>query len=175
MMEMSRRAKRMQRNHKRNKQPAINLISLMDVFTILVFFLLISSSNVQQLPKKKDIHLPVSVATKTPKETLIISVTQRNILVQGKQVATIQQVNATDEPLITGLEKELIFHASKSSVLTTTENKAKDINKGKSVTIMGDENIQYELLRKILATCREVNYTKIAFAAMQQAKSGESL
>ncbi len=53
MMEMSRRARRMERNHKRNKQPALNLVSLMDVFTILVFFLLVSSSNVQQLPKKK--------------------------------------------------------------------------------------------------------------------------
>ncbi|MFV9616183.1 MAG: ExbD/TolR family protein [Gammaproteobacteria bacterium] len=171
MMEKSRRARRMERNHKGNKQPAINLVSLMDVFTILVFFLLLSSSNVQQLPKKKDIHLPTSVATKMPKETLIIAVTQRNILVQGKEVAIIQQVISNAEPLITGLEKELIFQASKSSVLTTTESKAK----GRAVTIMGDENIQYDLLRKILATCREANYTKIAFAAMQQASSGESL
>ncbi len=171
MMEMSRRAKRMERNHKRNKQPALNLVSLMDVFTILVFFLLISSSNVQQLPKKKDIHLPTSVATKTPKETLIIAVTQRNILVQGKQVALIQQVSSNAELLIDGLEKELLFQASKSSVLTTTESQAK----GRAVTIMGDENIQYQLLRKILATCREANYTKIAFAAMQQAKSRQKL
>ncbi len=171
MMEMSRRARRMQRNHKRNKQPALNLVSLMDVFTILVFFLLISSSNVQQLPKKKDIHLPTSVATKTPKETLIIAVTQRNILVQGKQVALIQQVSSNAEPLIDGLEKELIFQASKSSVLATTESKAK----GRAVTIMGDEDIEYQLLRKILATCRQANYTHIAFAAMQQAKPGEKL
>ena len=176
MMEMSRRARRMERNHKRNKPPALNLVSLMDIFTILVFFLLVSSSNVQQLPKKKDIHLPTSVATKTPKETLIISVTQQKILVQGKEVAIIQQVIANAEPLITGLEKELLFQAAKSSVLTTTESKVK----GRAVTIMGDENIEYGLLRKILATCREANYTQIAFAAMQQAKeslikSGESL
>ena len=171
MMEMSRRAKRMQRNHKRNKQPALNLVSLMDVFTILVFFLLISSSNVQQLPKKKDIHLPTSVATKTPKETLIIAVTQRNILVQGKQVALIQQVSSNAELLIDGLEKELLFQASKSSVLTTTESQAK----GRAVTIMGDEDIEYQLLRKILATCRQANYTHIAFAAMQQAKPEEKL
>ena len=171
MMEMSRRARRMERNHRRNKQPALNLVSLMDVFTILVFFLLVSSSNVQQLPKKKDIHLPTSVATKAPKETLIISVTQRNILVQGKEVASIQQVTSDAEPLIRGLEKELKFQASKSSVLTTTKRKTK----GRDVTIMGDENIQYDLLRKILATCREANYTQISFAAMQQSKSGDTL
>ena len=171
MMEMSRRARRMQRNHKRNKQPALNLVSLMDVFTILVFFLLVNSSNVQQLPSKKDIHLPTSVATKTPKETLIISVTQQNILLQGKEVAVIQQVMSSAEPLITGLEKELVLLASKSSVLHATESKVK----AGAVTIMGDENIQYGLLRKILATCRQANYTQIAFAAMQKSSSGEDL
>ena len=100
--------------------------------------------------------------------------TQRNILVQGKEVAVIQQLSTDTGPLIiTGLKKELMFQTSKSSVLTTTKRKTK----GRAVTIMGDENIQYDLLRKILATCREANYTQIAFAAMQQAKekSGENL
>ena len=166
MMEMSRRARRMERHHARNKQPALNLVSLMDVFTILVFFLLVSSSNVQQLPKKKDIRLPVSVATKAPKETLIISITQKNILVQGKDVGTIQQVVSNELPLIDTLVEELKFHASKSRLQSAVDKK-----KGRSVTIMGDENIPYELLRKILATCREANYTQIAFAAMQKAKS----
>lgn len=166
MMEMSRRARRMERHHARNKQPALNLVSLMDVFTILVFFLLVSSSNVQQLPKKKDIRLPVSVATKAPKETLIISITQKNILVQGKDVGTLQQVISNELPLIDALVEELKFHASNSRLQSEIVKK-----KGRSVTIMGDENIPYELLRKILATCREANYTQIAFAAMQKAKS----
>ena len=171
MMEMSRRARRMERHHARNKPPALNLISLMDVFTILVFFLLVSSSNVQQLPKKKDIRLPVSVATKAPKETLIISVTQKNILVQGKAIADIQQVVSNELPLIDELEKELTFQSSKTRLLSTPDNKTK----GRAVTIMGDENIPYDLLRKILATCRQANYTQIAFAAMQKARSGDNI
>ncbi len=170
MMDMSRRARRMERHHARNKPPALNLVSLMDVFTILVFFLLVSSSNVQQLPKKKDIHLPTSVAIKAPKETLIISVTLQNILVQGRVVADISQVIVESDPLIAGLQKELKFQASKTRVIKTADGKIK----GKAVTIMGDENIPYELLRKILATCREANYTQIAFAAMQKAPSGGS-
>lgn len=169
MMKMSRRAKRMERHHARRKQPALNLVSLMDIFTILVFFLLVSSSTVQQLPKKKDINLPTSIAKKAPKETLIILVNQRNILVQGREVGITQHIMADDSPLIAGLAKELQFQASKTRVIRTAEGKVK----GKAVTIMGDENIPYELLRKILATCREANYTQIAFAAMQKAPSGE--
>ena len=171
MMEMSRRARRMQRHHARNKQPALNLVSLMDVFTILVFFLLVSSSNVQQLPKKKDIRLPVSVATKAPKETLIISITQKSILVQGKRIINIQQAMANELPLIDSLEKELKFHATKTQRPVIVDKKKK---KGKAVTIMGDENVSYDLLRKVLATCRQANYTQIAFAAMQKSKSGDN-
>ena len=73
-------------------------------------------------------------------------------------------------PRIAGLEKELIFQSSKTRVVKSPDGKIK----GKAVTIMGDENIPYELLRKILATCREANYTKIAFAAMQKAASEEN-
>lgn len=163
MMIMSRRAKRMERNHKRNKKSALNLVSLMDIFTILVFFLLVSSSNVQQLPNSKDISLPTSVAEKSPKETLIISITQDSIIVQGNKILEISDVLASKEVLIPKLEKELKFQFSKSASAIRT-------GKGRSVTIMGDESIPYQLLRKILATCRQTNYTHIAFAAVQKAK-----
>jgi len=169
MKEMSRRAKRMEKHHARNKKSGLNLVSLMDIFTILVFFLLVSSSNVQQLPKKKDIHLPTSVATKVPEETLIISVSPKYILVQGHEVALINDVIGDNSEYISGLEKELHFQSTKSRIIKTADGKVK----GKAVTIMGDQDISYQVLRKILATCREANYTQIAFAAFQKAKSRE--
>ena len=49
-MRSSGRAARMDRHHKRHKRNvALNLVSLMDIFTILVFFLLVNSSEVQTL------------------------------------------------------------------------------------------------------------------------------
>lgn len=170
MMKMSRRAQRMERHHARRKQPALNLVSLMDIFTILVFFLLVSSSSDLQLPNRKDIHLPTSIAQKAPKETLLISVTQRTILVQGREVANIDQILSSDSTIITGLQNELDFQSSRTPVLQSSPVSSD----GRAVTIMGDENISYDLLRKILATCREANYTQIAFAAMQKAANGEN-
>jgi biopolymer transport protein ExbD len=152
----------MERHHKSRKRPSINLVSLMDIFTILVFFLLVNSSTVQQLPAKKDIKLPTSVARKVPEETLIILVTQHNILVQGRRVADINQVVADNEELISGLEEELRYQGSRNLILNPSTQQAK------AITIMGDENISYQVLRKILATCRELNYTRIAFAAIQK-------
>lgn len=167
-MKMSRRAKRMERHHSRHKQPALNMVSLMDIFTILVFFLLVSSSTVQQLPKKKDIRLPTSIAKKVPRETLIIAVSPAQILVDGREVANINDVLNDTSDRIPGLEKELLFQASKFRITQAGDGSAQ----GKAVTIMGDESISYDLLRKILATCREANYTQIAFAAMQASSSG---
>lgn len=161
-MNMSRRARRMEKNHKKNKQSALNLVSLMDIFTILVFFLLVSSSNVQQLPSNKDVKLPTSVAKKAAKETIIIAITYDSILVQGNKVSNISDALIDDVAVIPKLEEELKFQYGKTQV----EQDAK----GKSVTIMGDENIPYKLLRKILATCRQTNYTNIAFAAIQKVK-----
>lgn len=166
-MTMSRRARRMERSHKRHKQAALNLVSLMDIFTILVFFLLVSSSNVQQLPNSKDITLPTSVAEKAPKETLIITITRDSIIVQGNKVSDIKTVLENKDTLISELVDELKLQAAKFSF---TAKKGQ----GRSVTIMGDESIPYQLLRKVLATCRYTNYTQIAFAAVQKAKGKKS-
>ena len=169
MMNKSRRAIRMERYLARSRKSSLNLVSLMDIFTILVFFLLVSSSSVQQLPNKKDVRLPTSVAQKVPAETLVIIVTSEKIMVQGREVARLSDYAGDKKLLITGLQKELIFQSSKTAVVKTSDGGIK----GKAITIMGDENISYELLKKILATCREANYTQIAFAAIQKIANRE--
>lgn len=167
-MEMSARAKRMQRYNKMRKQPALNLISLMDIFTILVFFLLVTSSSSQQLPNTKDLKLPNSTAKKAPEETLVIMVTDKDILVQGRSVASLSSIQSSETKLIEALKKELEYQTS-SNQKVASDNQSK--KQGLAVTIMGDENIPFDILSRILTTCRHANYTKIAFAANQKAKS----
>ncbi len=164
MKELSRRAKRMERHHQRKKQPGLNLVSLMDIFTILVFFLLVSSSNVQQLHTSKEIRLPTSISTAIPKETLVISVSGQDILVQGRRVASTLDVAASEEPLIQPLMDELNFEAGKAQ-FSQVEKRARN------VTIIGDQKTPYAVLSKILSSCREANYTRISFAAVQKARS----
>ena len=96
----------MERHHQQRKRPGVNLISLMDIFTILVFFLLVSSSDVQQIPNKKDIRLPTSIAQTAPRETLVIAVTREQILVQGRRVADIASEMALADLIIDGLVED---------------------------------------------------------------------
>ena len=165
LKKISSRGQRMAHFKKLHGKAGLNLVSLMDIFTILVFFLLVSSSNVQQLPNNKKITLPTSVAEKAPKETIVIAVTKTAILVQGSEVAKLDEIIQSEQPVIEKLEQELKFHASKTNFTGQSGD-----NVGRAVTIMGDENIPYQLLRKILASCRQANYTQIAFAALQKAK-----
>jgi biopolymer transport protein ExbD len=168
MMKLSKRAKRMDRHHKARKRPGINLVSLMDIFTILVFFLLVNSSSVEQLPRQKDIKLPTSAAAQPARDTLVIFVTPQNILVQGREVAQVSQEVGNDDVLIKGLVDELKFLGSRSRIIADTEA----TKGGRAITVMGDEQIPYRLLRKILASCREADYTRIAFATMQKKQEG---
>ena len=90
-MVKSRRAKRMETHHKRNKASGtLNLVSLMDIFTILVFFLLVNSSDVEVLPNDKDMQLPESIAEEKAKETVVIMIGDEDIIVQGTPVAKVE-------------------------------------------------------------------------------------
>ena len=77
-MKNSRRMKRMARNHSRT--PKMNLTSLMDVFTILVFFLLVNSANTEVLETPKQITLPASTVEEKPRETVVIFVSPTEAL-----------------------------------------------------------------------------------------------
>ena len=164
-MKMSRRAKRMERHHKRNKGKAgINLVSLMDIFTILVFFLLVNSSDVQVLPSAKSLKLPESIAEMKPKETVVVMVSPNEILVQGHSVITLEEVRASKEPVIGALVERLKEYASESPLTPAEEGAAIR----KEITIMGDKSIPFSLLKRVMLTCTKANYETISLAVMKK-------
>lgn len=163
-MKMSRRAKRMERHHIRSRSLAeLNMISLMDIFTILVFFLLVNSSDVEILPSVKSVKLPESIAEKSPKQTVVIVVNDQDILVQGRKVASVNEIYKSDSDFIEPLKSELDYQASRDAVA------AKTGVTGHPVTIMGDKEIPYRLLKKIMVTCVRAKYDNISLAVMKKA------
>jgi len=168
-MVKSARAKRMEKHHKRNKGAgALNLVSLMDIFTILVFFLLVNSSDVETLPKAKDLQLPESIAEEKAKETVVILIGEESILVQGTVVASVSDVMETQGNDIPALRQAL-----KSQNDRVLRREAQDNIAEREVTIMGDKDIPYRLLKKVMATCTASDYGQISLAVLQ--KSSEKL
>lgn len=143
----------------------MNLVSLIDIFTILIFFLLSNSTEVQTLTSSKAVRLPESVAETSPKETVVVVVSNEAILVQGRKVADVAEVMASDGDLIEPLKAELDVQASHALVRkeNTPENQP--------ITIMGDKAIPYRLLRKVMFTCARANYSEVSFAVTTTTKS----
>lgn len=159
-MKQSLRARRMDRHHKRSKgQGQLNLVSLMDIFTILVFFLLVNSTEVEVLQTNKSIELPKSVAEQKPENTLVVMVNSDSILVNGRKVADTAEVMATDSNDIEALQTELNYLAARRPFADEEERA-----RGRDVTIMGDQDIPYTLLKKIMSTCAQTDYRNISLA-----------
>jgi biopolymer transport protein ExbD len=158
------RAKRMDRRHKRYKDSkGLNLVSLMDIFTILVFFLLVNSSEVEVLPNAKDVQLPESIAEEKAEETVVILVSESEILVQGTPVVTIEEVMAQNENVIEPLKAALQSQNDRVLRKTAEEDIAQ-----RQVTIMGDRDISYSLLKRVMRTCSDADYGRISLAVLQK-------
>jgi biopolymer transport protein ExbD len=158
----------MERHHKRGKGAPLNLVSLMDIFTILVFFLLVNSSDVEVLPNAKDVQLPESIAEEKAKETVVIVIGDEDIIVQGTPVAKVADVLALRGNDIPELRQALLSQNDR-----VLRREAQEDIAGREVTIMGDKDIPYRLLKKVMATCTQSDYGQISLAVLQ--KSSEKL
>lgn len=161
-MKKSLRAKRMEKHHRRHKSSAkLQLVSLMDIFTILVFFLLLNSSDVEILQTDKTIALPESISTQRPDETLVIRINTEALFVGPKQVATMQQITQNSSDVLEALRIELINYAAGKEKTKIEEER------GRAVTIMGDQTVPYAVLKRIMTTCAAADYRDMALAVSQ--------
>jgi biopolymer transport protein ExbD len=154
--------KRAERKNRNQTMVDMNLVSLIDVFTILIFFLLSSASGVEMLPSPKAVKLPESIAEKTPKETIVVVVSDADILVDGRRVASVPEVMAMQGDVIAPLKDELELLAKRQPV--------REENKGQTqaVTIMGDQAVPYRLLRKVMVTSARANFSDVSFAVRKK-------
>lgn len=162
-MRNSRRMRRMGRNKK--KLPNLSLTSLMDVFTILVFFLLFHSSGSEVLEAPKQIKLPDSVVEAKPRETVVIMVSPEVVVVQGE--AVISTVELLDAKLGNVAEITERLQRLERSIIGI---KTKTVAQSKEVTILADKSIPFRALKRIMSTCTASGYGRISLAVTQKAE-----
>ena len=164
-MTMTPRERRAERRSRNQNMVDMNLVSLIDVFTILIFFLLSNSGGVETLPSPKAVKLPESMAQTQPRDTIVVVVSGTEIIVDGRKVANVADVIDTPDDMIEGLKAELDLQANRQVI--RKENEAKS----KTLTIMGDKDIPYRLLRKIMYTSARANFADVSFAVRQRFES----
>ena len=137
----------------------LTLTSLVDLFTNLVLFLIYNfSAEGTAIPSADRMQLPESLAELTPRTTVTVMITQSNIFVEGKSVAEITDIMEVEDLLIPALKKELDYEAERGKYFS-------DLTTGDSfeghVTILGDKNIPFRLLEKVMFTCSQSEFSKI--------------
>jgi len=162
-MKQNRRMKRMARA-KSQKKPTLNLVSLMDVFTILVFFLLVNSSSSDIMEQPKSIKLPESVVDSKPRETIIVLVTEENVLVQGDVVMSTADVIASKDSVMQPIQDRLLQQQKKVIGFNT-----KTVAQSKEVTVLAHRSLPFKLLKKVMSSCTSAGYGKISLAVIQKA------
>ncbi|MCD1647090.1 ExbD/TolR family protein [Marinobacter adhaerens] len=162
-MRTSRKAKRIGRHYGRMHKPGgLNLVSLMDIFTILVFFLMVNSSDVKVMQNTADVPLPNSTAQQEAVESLTVQVTGSAILVQGSEVARLDGIETSDT-FIAGLSEELTWRRNRWSEIP---------EEGLEVTIMAGRDTDYRLLRKVMQTCVDEQYRQVRLAVEGEVRNG---
>ena len=147
---------------KQHAQVSLKLTSMIDMFTILLVFLLKSfSAEGQIMTVSSDLKLPESTAQKAPQPASVIAITNEFLLIDGKQIATLSEVFNSKELLIPSLAEGL---RNLRTVSETVGQMSADMGFTGKITIQGDREIPYQILKKVMFTCGQIGYNDILLA-----------
>ncbi len=153
------RRKHLLRKAERPDAVPLNLVSMIDVFTTLVFFLLLTSTNVQTLRSPRSLELPQSASLQTPNDTPVLMVTPDNILWQGQPVMSVEEAERTPGNVLAPLKGKLLLVG-----MAQIEGGAPGTLTRGEINILADKGIPYALLKKIMATCGEASFARISLS-----------
>jgi len=166
-MRKERAAKRLERKARQSgREVELNIVSLIDIFAILVFYLLVNALVVQILPSPQALKLPESVVQEDPRDTTLIQVTLTDVLVNNVRILSTADAMAAEGNVLDALKRELA-----NAPLTPTPGAEGQLTRGE-INIMADKAIPYQLLKKVMATCTDSRFAKISLAVIEKQDGG---
>lgn len=171
------------RRHKRKQIMRANtarltLTSLIDIFTLLVCFLLVGFQGEAQIPSIKGIVLPISSSYAPPETSLTMVVTATEIRINEKVVQSlIAKPSVTPSPTPAAEAaptSEESFYSPLAFVLSQQAKiyKPTQVVNGspeRSVIILADKSVPYATLHQIMIVCSQQHFGRIAFAVNKEA------
>ena len=140
------------------------LVPFIDMLTMLVVFLLLHSSDVEILPNTKQITIPQSIAEIKPRETVTVMVTKDELLVNGRVVGRVADLNNADAALIIEPLRAALQEQNDTSLRSTAQQDLAD----REVTIMGDKGTPFTVLKRVMATATAADFGKVSLAVIQK-------
>jgi len=156
---------RIKRHDTASPKVGLNLTSMMDMFTIILVFLLKSYSVEGQLTHpSKDLTLPKSNTDRLPEVALDVTVSREWILVNEKPVEQLSNVIQHADLLIPRLQDALQRYANEAKKMEETYG----IKFSGKVTIQGDKKLPFSTLLKVMATCGRSDFPNMRLVVYQK-------
>ena len=155
-MNMSKRAlRKVRRAKKQSVVASINLVSMIDIFTILIIYLLVNTAAVQ-IVGAEQVDLPKSAAMEPPRDNVSIILTRDDVLVDGTAVMKVADLRP-DGPVVIPRLKEVLLAAA-----PLAPSQQGTGSEGGEVNILADKAIPYSLLKKVMTTCADAQFARIS-------------
>jgi biopolymer transport protein ExbD len=161
-MRTSRRQKIMARGKRSGESTGMMLTSLMDIFTVLVLYLLVNQGDGINLEPPPWVVLPDSAVDTIPRQSIVISLTQKDVLIQGEPVVSIAEVSASPLAEIDAIRQRIL------QIKDAAAKQKDQIGVDTEVTIVADRAVPFKVLKKVMSTSSNAGYGKISFAVNQK-------
>ena len=146
--------------------PRLNLTAMVDVFVVLLIFLLKSySAEGNILTTDRGLELPISTSNLPPQVTLTVTVTKEALYVEDKRVEEVKAIEENQDLLIASLAQELKYQVDRAHFIAGFNPTVKFEGK---VTILGDRGLPFLVLEKVMYTCSTTDFQEIALAVFQK-------
>jgi biopolymer transport protein ExbD len=152
----------MARAKRKGESTGMMLTSLMDIFTVLVLYLLVNQSTGVTLDPPPWVVLPDSAVDTAPRESIEIALTQKDVLIQGQPVATLAEVEASPQEDIEAIHKRIL------EIKDAADKKGDQSGVSTEVTILADRGVPFKVLKKIMTSSANAGYGKISLAVNQK-------
>ncbi|MCU0642667.1 MAG: biopolymer transporter ExbD [bacterium] len=158
---------RIKRHDNNPGKVSVNLTSMMDMFTIILVFLLKSYSTEGSLIQPSDfLTLPTSTIEQSPEVALDLVISKEWVMVNHDPVEKVSSILAQESLIVKSLQEKLAVYSREAKRMEETFGTKFS---GK-VTIQGDKDISYRLLVKVMATCGKSDYPNMRLVVYKKSE-----
>ncbi len=149
---------------KKSGNAELQLTSMVDMFTLLVIFLLANfSASGDVLFMSKDIQLPTASHGSELERAPVVAITDNFIGLEGQKIVDVDQI-AHDEILnIQQLEDNLRDLKKREEFVHQLDKEHQFAGK---VNIQADKKTHFKILKRVMYSCAMAGYTQINFAIL---------
>jgi biopolymer transport protein ExbD len=141
------------------------LIPMIDIFVILVVYMLVHTADYEILPNTKNIAIPESVSEAKPRQSTVLMITKDTVFVNGVATARVAEMADGSPAAVEALRAKLAAESQKRRLIQPQDATSRE------VTVMADKGLPYSVLKAVLTTASAADIGKVSLAVIERERA----